>query len=76
MLPTKTHINIKTDQVTMKREERYIWKHHKKAGVAILISDKAHFGTNKITRDKEPRVANIFTFSGSMVCHSYSTPPL
>ena len=43
MLPTKTHINIKTDQVTMKREERYIWKHHKKAGVAILISEKVDF---------------------------------
>ena len=52
MLPTKTHINIKTDQVTMKREERYIWKHHKKAGVAILISEKVDFRTRNIPEIK------------------------
>ena len=52
MLPTKTHINIKTDQVTMKREETYIWKHHKKAGVAILISEKVDFRTRNIPEIK------------------------
>ena len=58
MLSTRDHFRPRDTYRLKVRGWKKIFhakRNQKKAGVAILISDKINFKTNTVTRDKEPK---------------------
>ena len=51
--PLQTQGHIQTESEGMDKDILCKWKKKKKAGVAILISDKIDFKIKTVTRDKE-----------------------